>query len=311
VPIRSKRPTGGSDLADHTYYIRRPGPESARPDSGSDWDALIGRCRDNDYERQLAGFRRILSVLGRDQEVARQIAISPGGRLEQWISESTERLRALEGGADSYSLGWWSCAYYLDPVKTTSLAEFRNILLEVKGHETGWPGWLTGSERPGPDNTIECWIDDMESFDFWRASPLGRMFLLRRLQEDWDFRSASPGSFIDLILPIWRTGECLLHASRLAARLKSETVEIQMTWHGLAGRELRALAGPIARSVMPGKICGVAEIKSSTFVHASDISDTLPELVKTLVSPLYQHFDFFDPGDQLYSSELHRMRSGI
>ncbi len=218
--------------------------------------------------------------------------------------------------SDRYATGWWSCSYSVSPVaEPPSLPALRKALFEVKGTETGWPVWLSLEGRPGMearivDGAIECWLRETESADFWRADPQGHMFLLRRLQEDTDFRDAPAGSFIDLILPVWRTGECLLHAARLADRLGADTVDVAMTWHGLAGRELRALAGP-GRMLMPGRVCNDSEVTASTRASATKISDTLPEIVKALVNPLYARFGFFEPTDELYTSELHRMRTGM
>jgi hypothetical protein len=162
-------------------------------------------------------------------------------------------------------------------------------------------------------DSIECWLRDVDdSMDFWRADPSGRMFLLRRHQEDSaaDFPRVAPGEFLDLVLPVWRTGECLLHASRLGHRLGVDNVEVEMIWHGIAGRELRALAGSGRRSIMPGRICKDPEVRSRIIVPLAQISDSLPEFVKELVSPLYARFDFFEPPNELYAAELHRMRSG-
>ena len=206
--------------------------------------------------------------------------------------------------SDLYETSWWSCAYMLTPVAAPpSLPALRATLLEFKGTETGWPVWLSLEGRPGmeariADEVIEFWLRETESADFWRADPKGRMFLLRRLQEDTDFRNTPPGTFLDLILPVWRTGEYLLHAARLAERLEAEVVDITMTWQGLAGRELRSLAGP-GRMLMPGRVCRDHEVTTSVTVSASDISDTLPEVVKKLVGPPYARFGFFEPSDDL------------
>jgi hypothetical protein len=62
--------------------------------------------------------------------------------------------------------------------------------------------------------------------------------------------------------------------------------------------------------VMPGKICHVAEVSRTVSMSAADIPDTLPELVKALVAPLFAQFSFFEPPDELYSSELNRMQTG-
>lgn len=216
----------------------------------------------------------------------------------------------------AFAGGWWSCSYLVSPVAhPPTLPEFRKILLEVKGSETGWPVWLSLEGRQGmgmhiAGDTIECWLRDTDSADYWRADPRGRLFLIRRLQEDTgDFPNVPVGSFVDLILPVWRTGECLLHANRLASRLGADEVEMTMSWGGLEGRELRAMAGS-QRMLMPGKICHVTEVSKTVAMPASDIPDTLPELVKALVAPLYAQFNFFEPPDELYASELNRMQSG-
>jgi hypothetical protein len=321
APIRSQRSPQGSGLIDHTYYIRVPGPESAPPRSGHDWEALIRRCMDNDHERQLNALRRLIATFQSSPETARLVAAAAESTdlLRQWTDQSFQRLRSLDPEQDRYLFGWWSCSYILSPVNAPpSLPMLRRILIEVKGTETGWPVWLSLDGSPGMGATIagdsiECWLRDVhDSTDFWRASPQGRMFLLRRHQEDSDsdFPSVVPGEFLDLILPVWRTGECLLHASRLGHRLEADTVEVEMIWHGIAGRELRALAGAGRRSVMPGRICNDPEVRSRITVPLAQISDSLPEFVKELVSPLYARFDFFEPPDELYATELRRMRSG-
>jgi uncharacterized protein YutE (UPF0331/DUF86 family) len=236
--------------------------------------------------------------------------------LTAWTEESLQRLQSLDTrDLDHYRTGWWSCSYILNPVEApVSLPALRRTLRDIRGKETGWPVWVSLDGHAGMGeaivgDTLECWLRDVESADFWRADQKGRMFLLRRLQEDYDFPGVQPGSFLDLTLPIWGTGECLLHASRLAERLKATTVEVEMAWHGLAGRELRAKAGQTGRSLMPGKVCRDSEVKARLTVPSADIKDSLPELVKELVSPLYARFDFFEPRDELYTSELHRMRS--
>jgi hypothetical protein len=209
--------------------------------------------------------------------------------------------------------GWWACSYSLSQVdRPPSLQEMAQILEEVKGHETGWPVWLSLNRddmRPYPaGGAIECWLKDTPHGDFWRADPRGYLFLIRNLQEDYAFSQSSPGSAFDLTLPVWRTGECLLHASRMAARLNAETVDLSMTWSGLRGRTLLALAGD--RHLFPGRVSQEDQVETVVSVSASAIPDTLPELVKALTSRLYASFDFFDPPDEMYTTELHRLRTG-
>jgi predicted HTH transcriptional regulator len=95
VPVRSRGGPAASRLTDRTYYIRRPGPESAPPDNGHEWDALITRCVDNNRERQLESFRRIIDLLLRSSpEVSTAIAGLASGvpdLLSDWMEQSLGR----------------------------------------------------------------------------------------------------------------------------------------------------------------------------------------------------------------------------
>jgi len=44
VRCKSSSPDDGKSAKIDTYYVRRPGPESAPPQSGAEWDALITKC---------------------------------------------------------------------------------------------------------------------------------------------------------------------------------------------------------------------------------------------------------------------------
>lgn len=220
---------------------------------------------------------------------------------------------------EHYPHGWWSCSYRLTPVdKPPELAEFRRILREVKGRETGWPVWLSLDTTPEMtprviDGVIECWLRDTEDADYWRADPRGQLFLLRRLQEDTgEIQGTEPGKLFDVTLPIWRTGECLLHAGRLAPRLGATDIELTMTWHGLQGRELRTLASRGRRApIFPGRTAHENEVRTTSTAEAASVSELLQELVEQLTRPLYARFDFFEPSSEFYMSELTELKRGL
>lgn len=218
---------------------------------------------------------------------------------------------------EGYELGAWSCSYRVTPVESVpTLTELLDIVREIKGHETGWPVWLILGTRENMQprivgDVIECWLHETEDGDYWRADPHGQMYLIRKLQEDTrEIHNIQPGRYFELTLPVWRSGECLLHAGRLAARLDADTVELSMTWTGLDGRELTSFASP-NRMLMHGRVCHEDSVTTSVVTAADAISDTLPELVKELVGPLLARFDFFEPSDELYATEVERMRRGI
>lgn len=243
-------------------------------------------------------------------------------QLVAWERESRERLqRRVEERSDFpdvYTPGTWSASYRLVGSSLhPDLRKFLAILREVAGHETGWPPWWipdSGDGRPQPvEGAIECWLADMArgdpaSADFWRADPQGRLFLVRSFQEDSarERLAEAPQTTFDLTLPVWRTGECLLHAERLGRRVGATTVQFMMRWTGLRGRKLASLASP-TRRMASTRPAAQDEITAFAEVTPAEIGNDLSGVVRRLVDPLYASFDFFEPPEALYEEELESM----
>jgi hypothetical protein len=250
-------------------------------------------------------------------------AVPPG--LARWQRECEHRLQDLveeASGADyaeRYRHGTWSAAYQLVGVaEEPSLQKLLPLLREAVSQETSWPPWWVPNRpelRPRPyDDIIECWIAgtffaDPAHSDFWRADPRGRLCLIRGYDEDSEPQEIPPGTELELTSPIWRVGECLLHAERLGSRLGAGNVQIMMRWKGLSGRTLRARG--IENYAPPIVDHGCAQDEVSTFVRAkvADVTENLNELVRELVEPLFAVFDFFQLPDDIYAQELDKMRA--
>jgi len=245
-------------------------------------------------------------------------------RLDDWINNAYARFQSLITeklpfeSPSRYSKGVWTVAYSIigdfDP---PTLSNFLEILKKVEGHETGWPPWwipFRPEIKPYSYNgLIECWhaiggrFKDAASSDFWRASPQGMMFLLRGYQED-SRSEFEPGTVFDLTLPVWRIGECFLHAERLANVLDpSALVLFSVTWEGLFGRTLRAWANP-RRILLDRWHSRQDSVSSEIIVSVDRISSTLPEIIGNLTRPLYEAFDFFTPPPRMIEEELLEMR---
>jgi transcriptional regulator with XRE-family HTH domain len=216
-----------------------------------------------------------------------------------------------------YSHGTWTASYSIETdFKAPTLASFLDMLRKIKGHETGWPAWLIPNgtnTSPYPYNgLIECWIADGRlgepaHSDFWRASPLGKMFLLRGYQEDED--AVLAGKIFDLIIPVWRVGECLLHADRLVKELgiSSAQIAFQFSWSGLDNRLLKSWANN--RPMMEDDYRATQDSVTTNIKVSSDhISIRLPEIVSSLTRELYESFDFFEPPTNMVEEELALMR---
>jgi hypothetical protein len=319
VPIRAKR-DGPSQkhVRQNAYYIRRPGPKSEQPQSGREWDELLGRCLKCAREDLLGAIRDILHG-----GPSRPLINTPQEQLAAWETDSLHRWnQAVEkryGGTSEHPLpsACWTATYCLTGgLQPKSLTDFLEVLRHVQGHETGWPPWLllTPTDMaPYPyENTIECLIGDPRTgpahADFWRASPQGMMFLVRGYQED-EPEKCKPGSMIDVALPIWRVGECLLHAGRLAKTLGTGQNDLvaRFRWNGLSGRVLSTLDPMRCVPSIPQK-CRQDLVQSVVTLPTDTIDDALPEVVREATRPLYQAFDFTDLSDTVFAAEIRELR---
>jgi hypothetical protein len=188
---------------------------------------------------------------------------------------------------------------------------------------TGWtPFWWPTRDEMRPyveDDVIQCSMAVLEETtsdhaDFWRISRNGQLFLLRGHTEDGArlqrARSVEPGTVIDLVLPVWRVGEILLYLARFAeaAGRGHTAVSIACQWTGLRGRHLVALSGD--RDLLEDRVARASVCGSNITTLADRIQSGLPEIVRELVEPLYMLFDFFQPDDEFYSTELARLQQG-
>jgi hypothetical protein len=84
-------------------------------------------------------------------------------------------------------------------------------------------------------------------------------------------------------------------------------IEFSVEWTGLTGRKLTVLTES-NRYLGEDFTCLQDEVSTYVESNATTVVDTLPELTRRLVEPLYTAFDFFQPPDALYAEEINRMR---
>jgi hypothetical protein len=322
VPIRAKRDSPErKQVRINSYYVRLPGPKSETPRAGADWDRLLRRCTLNDRDALLDDIRRLL---GAGKPTASPPPPSTIDEVDAWAEASLERwenLIAERRVAEVYSHGKTTYAYVVGAAfKQPTQQELIRVLEQAKGPETGWPMWLvlhgdrTGSPQPH-QGTVEALLaggtvfNDPSHSDYWRADPSGRFFLLRGFEEDDEHERRTPGTVFDFLLPVWRCGEALLHASRVAEALETPeaTITFRVSWTGLQGRTLRSLW---ERRFMDGSRQAREDaVVSHVEVPADSISSNLAEILQQLLSPLYAVFDFFQMPPNVVEEELTKFRS--
>jgi len=198
------------------------------------------------------------------------------------------------------------------------------VLRQAVIHHTGWPMfWLP--KRPElevheVEGVLECWLApgdggidrpfyNAATCDFWRASPSGRMFLIRGYQEDTQETFPS-GTVFDVTLPIWRIAEAFLHAAKLAKLIAREpenaTIRMRALYTGLTGRDLRSWASPGTVFFGGGRSrSDEAMLEGSASVAA--IEANLVDPVLPLVSSLFERFGVTGTAPTFIEAELDRM----
>ncbi|HEY3330472.1 MAG TPA: RNA-binding domain-containing protein [Capsulimonadaceae bacterium] len=324
TPIRSKIDGPAcKHVKMNTYYIRRPGPKSEQIQTGQEWESLIRRCTVADQSRILALFQ---SVMAGATSFPQSSNNSSDVRSTKWIEASLERFDRLKAELPAaekrkrYDYGTWYFTYEIIGLEgDVSLAGLR-AMLDSAPKYTGWPVWIVFHNRDelaptANDGHIECWLgrgsdQNPSNSDFWTAYPDGKFFLLRGYEDDDNRQGRQPGTTLEPILPIWRVGECLLHAQSMANAfgLPDANIHAQVTYRGLLGRRLSNWADTLewySRSVKSD----VDRVQSRLLqVNANHIETNIAKYVSQLLTPLYDTFGFLEMPIAKIQQELTKMK---
>lgn len=114
---------------------------------------------------------------------------------------------------------------------------------------------------------------------------------------------------MDLTLPVWRVGEGLLFAARLAETFNGvDRIAIRCRFTGLEGRELISVNG--RRQIWDGRISHTADVTLRGAATPQQVRDNLAEVLLPLLTPLYERFDFFQLPAVLVGQESQRLQQG-
>jgi transcriptional regulator with XRE-family HTH domain len=256
------------------------------------------------------------------------------GAQEVFVQEAFTRWRELTeklppNSPGRFKDGWYRFDYALEgELKTVELHRLPAVLRNAVRSNTGWPLFLfSGRKELEPtetDGVIECWLkpsdggidrffSDPASCDFWRVAPTGRAFLIRGYQEDGQ-DTFPPHTIFDTTLPIWRLGECLLHAQKLAEQLAVEpskiNVRLRALYTGLSGRVLRAWASPLADLFVEGGAARSDEAMLEATIPAAEIDARLAEHLHPMIASLFERFGVTGLAIDRVASEIGRLKAG-
>ena len=253
-----------------TYYLRKPGPESAPIVEGADWTAVIRRCVMHDRASLLEHIGSALRgpIAPPEQQV---------DALKRFHDAAHAAFLGLVAAAPNappnLGLWHWQLSYAIERADGQNLAPNRlnQILREVNAEvtdtvRTGW-SMLHIFDRPeiapyfvtdpasgmGEQDFLECALlraaDDNAAAigqDFWRVSPNGMVSLVRDYWEDsqeWTrHHGLARGTLFDPNRMVRALAEIIRHARGLSERFDAPTdVTFRIEWHGLLNRRLHNL----------------------------------------------------------------------
>jgi transcriptional regulator with XRE-family HTH domain len=257
-----------------------------------------------------------------------------GGAQEAFVQDAFTHWRELtaklpENSPGRFPNGWYRFDYALEgELKDIELHRLPSILREAVVPHTGWPLFLfAGRAELEPrevDGVIECWLKPADAgvnrpfgdpghCDFWRVAPNGRAFLIRGYQEDGQDTFA-PRSIFDTTLPIWRMGECLLHAQRFAAQIAVDPLKTKVRFRalytGLSGRVLRAWANPLSDLMFEGGGARSDEALLETVIPVDEIETKLAENLQPLIASLFERFGVTGLSNERVAAEVGRLKAG-
>lgn len=331
-PVRCKAdsPDGGKSIKLDTYYIRRPGPESSPPQTGSEWDALMQRCLLGRKDELLATFSAMLGSSANTFSDGLPIShpIKPFEALSNFQRVAVSHLEQLQ--AEKLSTGDPACfphgryilsAHIIGELKQVSQRELLALMSSLTTY-TGWsPLYVFNREELAPypiDNKIvECWLARAEArdsahADYWRVSTDGLVTLVRGHQEDAPevaegVGGVPVGTGLELTLPVWRVAEYILRVAELGEKLAVGPFRIQfiVDWEGLEGRKLFSFGR--RRLLNNNYTAHTPNFHIEVEVTPEEVKAALPSVCAKIVGPLLRKFSFFEPPSRFYEEEIQKL----
>ena len=249
----------------------------------------------------LAGFKREL-----EKRIDRRLVIlgpsqtQPSIVLDSaWIEKNREAARL--GLEDVELKGFAEISFALEaPKLKKNSSELRQAAERSAIHTFGWPiGVVLHNEkrpRPVADGIVaEVPAKHFNSYDYWALRRNGDFYTLQSLFED----QRKPDSvFYDT--RIVRLTEAVLYCARLYADLGAPPASVVHFELSHGGLKDRTLSGSAPAVWLQNRQCTEDQIWTETKFTLANVESDLVGIVKRLLEPLFELFDFYKVPDERY-----------
>ena len=309
TPLFAARGGPDDEMISGRVYVRRPGGSSEEARTQDDWEKLIERLVKARQSEMLHSFREVLDPSSRVLEPEQS-------SLEDWQAENVTLWREIVDRFDEddprrLASGFWTVSFAIAPFNTPSLAALNTALDRDMPKHSGWPPFTYLHRDPvrprAQGDLITAYIGGLQDgevpanrtdhADYWRVSRDGKGFLLRPMQEDragylGNVHPRPEGPFFDWVLPVYRATEVLKFIEALAGQFGGEEPSFQLllTYHNTQNRQLTQ--HDHRYNLWDGAVCHAEQIENRIEAPVADIEGNLEELVHSLLTPVYEQFDF-------------------
>ncbi|MCP2082731.1 UNVERIFIED_ORG: hypothetical protein J2W74_003917 [Methylorubrum zatmanii] len=322
IPIiaRAGSPDGKKLIA-HRTYIRRPGPQSAEPQTAEEWNGLLERCIRNRQDELLEAMRSIMNGV---LPTSGKLQTSKLDELMSFTSDASGRWKKLvdtlpDGSQARHPHGFHDFAFAIDGnTQAKSLQELRNLIRERVRNFSGWPPFVSldvPQLAPQPvDGAVQAWLSPEEGtflnfYDFWRVDPRGFMISRTAFLED-TVNNYSPGKYINVSWTIRSVADAILQAIYIASAFSDEDANLicSLSWEGLKDR------GLITHQYIPADHQGRNKAIQDRFqvietVRLGDAEKLIVEIVHKCCFPLLELFNFYQLDKRLVETEISQLTS--
>lgn len=138
----------------------------------------------------------------------------------------------------------------------------------------------------------------MNAIDFMRLDPKGHFYLLRAFEHDIQNSPDTPGPMTrpDFTLPLKMVAESIAVGIAFARAMGCDPEKTKLAfgfqWNKLKGRQLVSWVDP-KRHILPSGSAHQDRVFTSVVVPLETPLSTLPELVNSVIQPLYEVFAGF------------------
>ncbi|MFM0058708.1 ATP-binding protein [Paraburkholderia phytofirmans] len=321
----------------HVVYVRTLNANNTVSTASAkyqDWNRVCSHCFDN-READIGQFvrRHLNSTALNSLMAALQLPDSarpsvPSDQSREWIEKGRAAFEARlrRDGLKLEQFGSLDVGGVIigEVAPLVANQSMLNLIRTANRRFTGFPFYTTlesADEKQRRPNVIaDAWERSyvtmdarnglLDTVDFWRVEPAGRLYTLRSYDEDVNEQTASQ-HVLSITTPIWRAGDALAETLAIARAMavdpSSAQLVITFRWTNLTGRRL---SNAFTNRMFSMRATSTDDVVSSSIEVPLDLPDSaMADRIGEILAPLYRAFEGTEMPQFVVQEEIQKMLS--